>query len=248
LNWAQHISFSLLILVMGSCTKPGAPNCVKSLGQIQSETRMLDAFTRIEIQGRLDLNLVQDSSDWAEITFGESLLDGIKTRVNDGVLRITEENSCDWLRKQSTWPLVTVHYSNLQNVYNESAGSVTFINPHSTGQLTFEIYDVSGEVSIQFIGKDLSVIAHTGATNVTVKGSSDLAYFYNASYAPFRCKKLVTKVAQPHSESTGDIELFATEAVYYQIFDWGNITVHGNPPLIKKWHDEGTGELILIHD
>ncbi|MEZ4722676.1 MAG: DUF2807 domain-containing protein [Flavobacteriales bacterium] len=237
-----------MILSFASCTKESAPDCISALGHLKTELREIDSFDRIEIQGRMNVNLTQDSSDWIEVTFGEGLLDGVITKSENKVLSITESNHCDWVRDQTVLPLVTVHYRSFRNIFSECAGTVNFTNPHRSGRLVVEISDVSGYLNVDFIGDSIDIVSHTGSTDISAKGTTNVAYFYSSSYAPIRADSLVSRVAIPHSELTGDIELRAWEAVYYQIFDDGNIIVHGHPDLIKKWHHDGAGEVILADD
>lgn len=248
MNWVQHTAFNVLIaglLFLHGCTGKDAPECVSALGEIVTESRELNAFHRIVISGRLNVNMIQDSINKAEVLFGQGLTDGIITKVSDGTLRISEENSCDWIRDQSVNPTIDVHYSNIDEIINRSSANVTFENEHNTGKLSIEVDDVAGSVFLRFNGDSLKVIAHTGATDFTIEGKSHFAYFYNSTYAPLNAQNLTSEIAIPHNNLTGDIIVNATERVSYQIFDSGDIIAFGNPKVVQAWVQEGNGEFIL---
>ena len=249
MNWAQHIGFSikciLLIGLQNACTGPDAPECVSALGEIISETRPLDSFSRISIKDRLNVNLVQDTANWIEVEFGQGLTDGIITKVENNTLHISEENSCDWVRDQKVNPELIVHYTNLEEITNLSSGFVFFENHHTNGNLSFIVDDVAGSAVIKYDGDSLWVTAHTGATDIVIEGSTHFAYFYNSSYAPIDAKKLTSDVSIPHSNLTGNIIVNVSERLSYQIFDEGDIIVHGNPTIIEPWAHQGKGQIII---
>jgi hypothetical protein len=245
LNWARHIGFSITLLtIFNQCTGTNAPECASALGDIIVESRKLKSFNRLNLSGRLNINLIQDSSNYVEVIFGEGLTDGIKTSVNNGTLKISEENSCDWIRDQQVNPVLNIHYDHLDKIINQGSGSLIFENAHTTGKLSLEVSDVAGSVDIKFEGDSLSVLAHTGATDIGISGVTHFAYFYNSSYAPINAKNLISEVSVPHNNHTGDIIVNVSERLSYQIFDDGDIIVYGNPKIIQKWADEGNGEII----
>lgn len=247
MNWARHIVFSSLMACLSlGCTKEGSPDCVSALGETVTVVRPIESFDRVAVFGRVDVVLVEDSTTYVTITHGASQIDKIKTVVSDGSLSVLDENTCKWIRDQQAWPLVAIHYKQLNALYSESAGVITSREFIQTDHFELDCFDAAGSIQIGFIGDSISVRAHTGATDITLKGTSWAANFYNGGYGPIDASGFQSGVAFPHIEGTGDIHVWATEGVYYQIFDWGNVYVHGNPPLVKKWHDEGKGEVIYV--
>lgn len=247
MSWARHIVFNCITLTTAlyGCTGQDSPECASALGDIIAEERSLDSFNQITLSGRLDINLIQDTLNWAEVEFGEGLTDGIITNVKNNTLFISEENSCDWIRDQKVNPTISIHYSNLKKIISQSSASVIFENEHTTGNLSLEVDDVAGSIYIRFDGDSIRVNAHTGATDITIEGNTHFAYIYNSSYAPIDAKDLHSIVSVPHNNLTGNILVRASDRVSYQIFDDGDIIVFGNPSIIEKWYDQGKGELIL---
>lgn len=246
MSWARHIVFNCITLATAlyGCTGQDSPECASALGDIITEERTLDSFNQITISGRLGINLIQDTLNWAEVEFGEGLTDGIITSVKHNTLFISEENSCDWIRDQKVNPKLNIHYNHLTKIINKGSGSLIFENSHTTGKLSLEVDDVAGSVNIKFEGDSLSILAHTGATDIGISGVTHFANFYNSSYAPINAKNLISEVSVPHNNHTGDIIVNVSERLSYQIFDDGDIIVYGAPKIIQKWADEGNGEII----
>lgn len=249
MNSAQLLGCSLIALFFANaCSKDKQPDCFTSIGKMTVEKRNIESFNALTVDDRIAIELIQDTIDMVYVSTGTNILRGIKTEVNNGVLSITDEMTCDWVRDQSVIPTVTIHYKQLSHILDQSAAPFIFKNQNTSSYLEFEIKDIASEVNIAFSGDSLSVISHTGATQVSVSGRANVAYFYSNSYGPMNAKELQAKVCYAHNKSTGNIELTAAEALYYQIFDWGNIIVHGNPPNITEWHDKGLGALLTIQD
>lgn len=248
MSWAQHIGFRLLlgaVLTLTGCKKPGAPDCVKALGKITSEQRPLEPFDRVEVEGRINVRLVADSADYALLTYGEAVIEGLETVVENQTLYLRETNGCDWVRNQSVIPEFEVHHRSLRSIYSESSGTVSYAGTEMTPYLQFEVFDAAGSANIDFHGDSLSVVVHTGATDVLITGTAQHAYYYNAGYGPLDASGCVADEVSVRSQGTGDMFVHAINIVYYQLFDWADIFVYGDPE-IKKWHHDGTGEVIRV--
>lgn len=220
---------------------------MKSLGSITTEVRDLQDFHRIEIEGRVNVHLVQDSSNYAEVTFGEVVLDGITTEIIDSTLHIREENRCDWVRSQDVIPELEVHYQMVSSIQNEGSGYIQFDNSNTATTLTYEVHGTAGNAMIDFTGDELVVAMHSGSSDVTVKGVAREAYYYSAGYGPLDASQLEARIVSVHSAGTGDVSVRAWSTVYYQLFDWADILVYGNPEVVR-WHHEGSGEVIPSGD
>jgi hypothetical protein len=209
------------------------------------ETRQLNPFTRIEVSGRIDVHITEDVVNSAEVLYGKHLLNGIQTRVIDGVLYIGNNNACPSLRDPKVVPEVWLNVTELKSIYSESGGHIVFENECTSPRFDFEIYDAAGSAQILYAGDSLSVVVHTGASDISVSGSASYAYYYSAGYGPLNASALLAEVSSVHSEGTGDISVRATDLVYYQLFDWGDILVYGQPTIVR-WHHKGSGEIISV--
>jgi hypothetical protein len=72
-------------------------NCVHGSGHSSTETRTVtEAFTKLEISGGYKVILKQDSTNKITITADDNILKYIKTKNDDGTLKIfTHKNICD---------------------------------------------------------------------------------------------------------------------------------------------------------
>ena len=63
-----------LVLTFCSCNKENAPDCFKTAGEVQTETRYLGSFTKLELNSNLKYELVDTNFCGIEITGPKNLL------------------------------------------------------------------------------------------------------------------------------------------------------------------------------
>lgn len=67
--------------------------CKQGSGNIVTDTRKIDDFTKIDVGGGYKITLKQDSSQTIAITIDDNLQEQVKTSVSGGVLKITSNRS-----------------------------------------------------------------------------------------------------------------------------------------------------------
>ena len=93
---------------MVSCQKGVITDCKFTSGKLKTEFRYLEDFNNLLLNDNVNVILQKSDSSGVRVETGENLIQGIKTTVNDqGLLEISNDNTCDWARD----------YDNLLNVY-----------------------------------------------------------------------------------------------------------------------------------
>jgi hypothetical protein len=152
--------FNVILLVVGAALAVSVSscmmNCVHGSGHPASETRAVtENFTRLDISGGFKVILQQDSSRKIEITADDNLLKYIKTKVEDGTLRIyTHKNICN-----SGQMTITIGVGSLEAI--KASGALELSSPGKLVAKNLEFH-LSGASKIDL---DLN------AANVTTDGS-----------------------------------------------------------------------------
>jgi|GEM_PF-811485 len=237
------LTLCISVLVLSGCSKDGEATCVQGHGDEATQIRQFNPFQKLEVAGRFNLTIIEDSVDYAQITFGSNTIDGIRTEVSSGVLSITEDNKCDFVR--DVYPLtdIELHTSALWHVYCQNAGMTQFGIPFTGDSLLIEAYDVSGDLDVWVENSRTSVVVHTGATDIALRGTTTDLYLYNSGYAPIRAENLIARRASVHNNNLANTYVNAWDKVYYQIFHTGDIIVYG-PADVVKWKHEGSGTIL----
>jgi hypothetical protein len=140
----------LSVSVFSSCRF----HCVRGSGNITTENRQAEEFTRLNISGSFKVILKQDSSLKLSITGDDNLLKYVSTSVEGSELRIKSKKSfCDDHIE------ITVGVRNLKEIGASGAVEVSSDGKINAGDFKF---DLSGATKVNL---DLN------AANVTTKGS-----------------------------------------------------------------------------
>ena len=69
-----------------ACNKESAPDFLSSFGKVVTIEKKLQTFNRVFIQDEFDVELIQDSQNRIEISYGENVVDKISAEVMEGEL------------------------------------------------------------------------------------------------------------------------------------------------------------------
>ena len=135
----------LLVIFAVGCSK--AP---LSIGPMTTEMRSVAAFHRLKMHDDIRVRLVRGDSAYIELTAGSNLMKNIITEVNDGTLKIKNENTMDWIRSYDTEIRATVYYTDdIDDIYYESVGGLICVDTMNVKKMNIEVYDGSRTVDIK---------------------------------------------------------------------------------------------------
>lgn len=193
---------------------------VKGSGKSKEETRVLEAFTRIEINVPGDIEIIAGSGGHeVELEADDNLLPLLVTKVKGDKLVITASESI-----QPKSPIEI-------DVNLESLESLSVL-----GSSDVEISGISGEtfeLEVSGSGDVESGKGEVSRLEVKALGAADISL-----------KKLKAKTAQVSLTGTGDLSFHASDEADIELTGVGDITVYGNPPRISR-KVMGVGEIRL---
>ncbi len=208
---------------------------------------MTEPFTSgikaIEVHDKVDVTLIQDSLFFAEIIYGENLIEYMDLEVVDETLHVRDNNRCPWTRPRNSNPTVILHTGALQGIYSRTSGDIQATG-FMTDSLNVESWDASGAIELDLVCRKLNAVHHSGISEFKLSGIAEVTYMYASSSSDFEAEQLQCRSLTIHNEGSGDMIVRSSEFLFYQIYDVGNITVFGDPA-ITRWADEGDGQLFL---
>ena len=130
LNYSWSLIAIIIFPLLSGCEK--ICDCAKSTGTIISEPRTLTAIDQIELNDNIDLIIHFNSTPNLKVTAGKNLISEVITNVDNGVLRIKNENDCNWVRDFNSTMIVEVWTPSIKKILVEdSAGDVrVLLNRH----------------------------------------------------------------------------------------------------------------------
>ena len=164
---------SLLILpALFSCQKE-LGDCFKSRGSHATESKSLTPFTSVIVYDKIDLIILKDSinAEHADLDGWKIIIPNISFDVQDGVLSIHDNTTCDFVRDLNDRTTVTVYFKQLLNLEvhdNASAASGKRLYLDSLVVKNHGVNDISLDMKMQ---GTLTTFQYS-ANNITLKGSA----------------------------------------------------------------------------
>ncbi len=175
----------------------------KGSGNLESEERSLEAFTRIESNLGVDINITIGTPQKVTLTFDDNLLDNIKTRVRGKTLEIDSKGSFS-TRKGCT---VDITVASLEEVDISGSGEVTITNLDSK-EFSFSL---SGSGTLEASGK-------VDALYIELSGSGDID-----------TRELVAQDVEVEISGSGNAVVYAVNSLDGEISGSGNIRYINQP-------------------
>jgi hypothetical protein len=176
------LNILLLFFVFTACDSDSAWDCVKAAGTIVQEEITLETFEKLDVRHRVQLIVKQGDVQKVILETGENLRSKITLKVEDGVLRMDNGNSCNLVRDYGITK-VYVTSPNITQIRNGSGLPVL-----SEGVLAFpslalisedtavegDIHTV-GDFELQLDVQSLSIVAN-GKSNFFLSGQAETAF------------------------------------------------------------------------
>lgn len=229
------------LCMLGACSKEEA-GCFTPYGDTTTEIRDLQAFDAVYLEGRIDVEYRYDTAYRVAVTYGDGLLDQVRTEQNGGVLRVSNETPCPGLRDPGRTPRLTLYAPSLSYMENQLAGDLTFLDTLRAPVFKYEQWASNGEISLLLVTDTAHVYAHVGYTRIDVVGRTHEAHLYTGSSGPVNAAGLIADVVMANNSSVQDLTVYAGEYLYAFIGRRGSIFYAGEPVLIDS-EIEGTGRV-----
>lgn len=237
----------LLLLLTFSCKKAEDRPCLKGSGDSISETRNLPAFTSIMLYDFIDYDLIQDSTDMVVVHCGENLMNFVETEVNNGVLSVRDENSCHWLRDLPVKIKVDIHFTELESIRNESAGTLRTIGQIQQDVFLFDNYHSAGKNYLNIQAEEATIRLSAGGPYCEVVGQTGHVNLRNSGGGKLYAEELTATSVWADNQADGHIRLNINDGPLWYILDgYGDIYYRGTASEMIEVSRIGQGELIEL--
>lgn len=168
------------IVLMSSCNSDNAWDCFQSSGDIVQQEFELDQFKKIIVWNRVQLFISYGPEQKVIVETGENLMNEIRVRVEDSILKVSDRNSCNYTREYGiTKVYVTTGIDSLE-IRNSSGLTTTGIGPINFRKLTLisddraeaDEFHVDGDFKFDELDVQQLVIAANGLSKFYLKGKA----------------------------------------------------------------------------
>lgn len=236
----------LFVALFLGCKKAEDRQCFKAAGEeIQRET-VLPSFDKLKVNEHIQVVLVQDTVNKLILKGGGNLLNFIDVTVDDdGLLELTNTNTCNFLRSYKKKVNAEIHFKSLINLHFEGTEPLTNKGKLDLDWFTLLIRDGAGPVKLNLAAQLIDVTVAHGWGDFTLSGNVDKAIYEVRSNGYCDTYGLnVTDSITVVSRTQGQLKVNSNDAHFRaQIETNGNIYYKGTPKSITL-NKIGNGELI----
>ncbi|MFM2196347.1 MAG: hypothetical protein RL092_1947 [Bacteroidota bacterium] len=240
----SRLALTLCVTGFMACNKPQSPDCFTQAGEASQELRVLSAFNEIELHHEIHYSLVDTTFCGVLIEGPQNLIDKISATVENNKLKITNENTCNFVRSFDQLFHVTIYFTNIYQVDNFSSFLIDCPSPIHTPNLHWSNKHANGNVFLNFITDTISIDSPTGACDTYLSGLTAVAELYNDSYGHINSENLSCNYVYINNSSLQTITSKASQYAFVKIESKGNVILKNQPAQVD-FDQQGTGQLII---
>ena len=235
---------------MISCNSADSWDCVKSTGKIHREEISVEFFNKIEVRHRIQLIVKQGLEQKVILETGKNLKDEINIMVNDSILRMENDNTCNLFRDYgntkvyvTTPQLVEIRNGSGSPVLSEGVLNYERLNLVSEDTNFGEIHTV-GDFELNINVNKLNVVAN-GSANFFIKGEADQTFIgFYSGISRFEGAELIMQNLRLFHRSSNDMIVRPQSAIKGKIVSVGNV-ISLNEPAVIEVEELWDGRLIF---
>lgn len=237
----RYLVIIIVVFLIG-CDSENAPDCFQAYGDSIDTVYDVEDFNRIIIWDRVKLVLVEGPEKRVMVRTGSNLLNEIRVRVEDSILKVSDRNSCNFVRDYEnittvfvTAPVDTLQIRSSSGLTVENIGRITnekLILISEDGEEEDEFH-IDGDFNLNNIDvRTISVLAN-GLSTFRLHGTA-----FSASYSLFdgdarvEAENLITDEVLVNHKSTNKIICYPVASIRGIIVGLGNVIAKNRPPIV----------------
>ena len=235
---------------MFACNGDNVPDCFQNAGDIIEKEFEVAEFTKITVNPRVELILTQAPTQQVIVQTGEYLMSDIDVRVEDGSLRLFNDNVCNLTRDYGITK-VFVTSPNITEIRNGSSFTVSSIGVLNYDNLRLISEDFNAEDALNTTGNfDVEVncqnlnIVINNLSSVFISGTVESLFVgYYSGDARFEGRDLIAQDVEIYQRSSNDMIINPQQSIIGEIRSTGDVILVNTPPVIDV-QQFYTGQLI----
>jgi hypothetical protein len=213
----------------------GGAQVVEGSGKVVDEGRTVAPFTRVLVNGPVDVQLKRGAAEKATVHADDNIAPRIDVRVENGRLVVGTKKDASF--RTRTKVFVTVEFRQLDALQLNGSGDA------SVDDLKATIFEGSirgsGNVKIAKLDADTVAISIAGSGDFSASGRADKAGFVVEGSGDVNARDLQARTVAIRIAGSGDAVVCASETLQAHVAGSGDVRYCGSPRLEKKVSGSG---------
>lgn len=243
-NVAYLLLSLALFWVVSACNRPDAPDCLKRAGEETMETRHQGRLIEVlDVEDLMHVQVFRSDQPEIRVIGPQNLLSDLVSEWSDGVLRLRNENRCNWVRDLGIRLRVEVYTPELVAVRYKGQGDLTLEDVFEAATFSFDCRQGTGDIRLQILADSVNVQIHNGVANLQLEGEARSAALFNQGTGRLDASEFLTEAASCNNSSINQM-LVRTSAYLFAFIGLRGDVVHFGQNQQVELEQEGEGELI----
>jgi hypothetical protein len=169
------------------------------------------------------------------------LIDLVETEVSNGVLSITNLNTCNWVRSYDIEINVHVHLKNLDYLDHYGSEEIKCADTLNINNIDIRENN-SADIYLLMNAREVYARQMSGGGDIYLSGSSEFCYTFGGMFGYIYAQDLISNSVHVDNRSSGEIHVHALSQLGAYIGGEGNVYYRGFPVISSEI--AGTGKLI----
>ena len=234
----KKLFYIITLILVFTCDSEDASDCFQTSGRIIQQEISVDAFTKILVNRDIELILKQDLEFEVVIETGRNLLNDVEAIVVDGQLKLTDHNTCNYVRDFGitkvyvTAPSITEIRSSTQ--YDVSSNGVLDYNRLA---LISEDFNAPGSFTVGDFRLDVNLttlrITTNNISSFYITGHvENLFVGFFAGSGRFEGENLIAQNVDVFHRGSNDMIVNPQQSLTGKLLSTGNLISKNEPPIV----------------
>lgn len=203
--------------------------CIAGSGNVISETRTVDVFHSVELQGFGDIYVTQGNESGLRIEAENNILPLMESHVSDGVLTITMYRKCIRNKKPVN---IYVSMKDIKRFSITGQGDILSQSRITSEDLKLVITG-QGDINLDVDADKLTTLI-SGQGVAVYKGTATSHDIQISGQGNIQAYELTAEKSTVKISGAGDVRVHTSQELYVTISGVGNVYYKGNPEKINR--------------
>ncbi|PWK21021.1 head GIN domain-containing protein [Xanthomarina spongicola] len=246
----KKLVYIFLLVFLFACDSEDANDCFQKSGNIIQQEVVVEPFEKILVNRNIELILKEDLEFSLVIETGENLMNDVEVVVIDNQLRLTDNNSCNYVRDYEPTKIY-VSAPNITNIRSSTQFDISSDGVLNYNNLKLFSEDFNsegaftmGDFRLQVNANNLRVTANN-LSSFYISGETNKLYvgFFSGT-GRFEGANLTAQEVSIYHRGSNDIIVNPQQLLTGELRGTGDLISKNNPPNVEV-EQFYTGELIF---
>ncbi len=221
----------LTFVFIPSCKKENLCDCFKSTGEINLIEHVVAPFDSIFMEDNVEVQYEEGPKYEVKIEAGRNLQNLVKVEVNNGQLKITNNNKCNFVRSYKKKIIAYVKSPRLRSIY--LYGAKNFIAKNTITTDTIDYY-LKGSGDMYLTVNNIKVTGHIhGNADINITGTTTEHAVHATGQSFINCQNLLTSYTWIFYNCSGEGHINASGSIVALLYGAGNVYYKGTPSSLQ---------------